>query len=138
MIGGAGAGLAGEALFGGQQQQMPQQAQPEQQQRPSQSLDQIYPEVFQVVKQYIDKGVNPEDAAFIVKNNPKIAKMVSQIEKDTGKAFEDIVLELFGQNKQQAPQPQMQQQTQGQKQGGQGQQALMAILQKIQQQRGGR
>lgn len=116
--------------------------QPEQKQN---ILSQYSGELHQFIEDHINKGRAPLEAGALAQLDPKFKKAISQMEKDHKTPFSSILQALYGQGKQQGQpqsqqpaQPQQQQATQqqGQQQSGKGQEALMAILQKIQQSRG--
>ena len=94
------------------------------------------PELSRFLKEHIQSGRSPKEAAAIAKSGTPHSKAVKQIEKETGENFVDFVERLFGgqpQQQQPAQQQQASQQPQQNQQTGQGQQALMAILQKANQ-----
>lgn len=122
-------------------------------------IQQYSPELHEFISQEVSKGRSPVEAAALAQNNSKFAKIVDKLSKDHKTPWSQIVEGVYGsgqyggavnpvqQAQQQAPelqgqplkqqQPQQQGQSSPQGQSGQGQQALMAILQKIQQARGG-
>ena len=100
-------------------------------------IEQYSPSLFGVLKNLIQTGRSPLEAGALVQLDKIFKKDIEDMEKDHKVPFSSIIEATFGS----AQQPQSvqggQPQAQGQQQaGGQGQQALMAILQKIQQQRG--
>ena len=99
-------------------------------------------------EEQIQNGRTPIEAAAIAQNSSKFGKIISSIEKKTKMSFIDIVEKLFGSSQPQQKQPmnreqalgnfrnqimQKQQESpqQSQQQQGPGQQAMMAMLQKI-------
>jgi hypothetical protein len=108
------------------------------------------PELAQFIQGHIKNGRSPKEAAALAKVSTPHGKSVKDIEKQTKENFVDMVERLLGSSASQAPsqqaqQPQQQsqpqqmispQQGQQQGQGGPGQAALMAILQKINQRTG--
>jgi hypothetical protein len=98
------------------------------------------------VKKLIDQGLSPAQAAVSAKSSERNKGIIKSIEEDYKKDFVDVIEELFGsgmmaqaqnivapQESTAALQPKGQTQQQA---PGQGQQALMGILQKIAQARG--
>jgi hypothetical protein len=128
-----------------------QNAQASQQKNPLQEFETNHPELAKALQEQIKKGQPPQAAAAILKTSSIHGNKVKKLEKELGKNFIDHVLELFGSNQpnsatqqqiqqvQQPGQTSMSQPNSGkpqqgqQMQGGQGQQALGAILQKINQ-----
>ncbi len=104
-------------------------------------IEQYDPELNTYLKNYVDKGMSPLEAGKKAIRHDRFAKAIKQMEKDHKAPWTSIIESIFGRGdkaqqvtqqpiqQQQEPQPQQQQ-------PGQGQQALMAILQKIQQTRG--
>jgi hypothetical protein len=108
------------------------------------------PELHQYIFEQIKKGMNPLKAATgasFDKSN-RFSKAIEKLEKQHNKPFYDIVREVYGAGERSLPkqgfaqeeterfQNQYGEQPQGQQQSGQGQQALMAVLQKINQKLG--
>lgn len=107
-------------------------------------IEQYSAPLYEYIKKLIENGSSPAEAAAKSKKflDKKQLEIINKIEKDHKTDWLNIVESIFGKGETAHPQQQMQgmQQTQPQQapqQSGQGQQALMAILQKIQQQRGG-
>ncbi len=118
-----------------QQQQQTQQAQPAQQNR--NIIEQYSPELHEFIKGELAKGRPHLEAGALAQNNDKFKKIIKKIEGDHKTNFSAILDTIYGGGQYGgAVNPQQQSQQQA-KQTGQGQQALMSILQKIQQQRGG-
>ncbi len=129
-----------------------QQSQPEQSQEQKQRsvIEQYSPELYQFMLQQIVSGRDPIQAGAIAQNDKRFSPIIQKMQKDSNMSWSQIIQKIFGtgaqasyqQMNQQQPQQaqQMQQQAQGQPQGqqapGQGQQALMAILQEIRSARG--
>lgn len=98
----------------------------------------------QFIKNHLQKGIPPKGIAGLAKLPGDYDKIVSKIEKDTKENFADYLDRIFGSQSQgQSEQMELMGGQQAQpmqgnnSQGGPGQQQLMAILQKIQQSRGG-
>lgn len=118
-------------------------------QKPSQeqfgaAIRKYSPELMDFLEEAISKGEDPLRAGMVAQYHPKFQKAISQMEKDYKSNFTQILGSIFGSRKVQkgseAPMESQQMDmfaNQQQQQGGQGQQALMAILQKINQTRGG-
>lgn len=94
----------------------------EQQENPSikqaKDFETNYPDVVQALMGYINKGQTPQGAAAILKQSTPFSQKIKKIEKDTGKNFVDLVLEMMGnqgnasnQSNQVQQQPTQQQQT---------------------------
>lgn len=120
------------------QQEQPQQERATEQQN---IIQRYAPSLYQEMKNMIDSGANPLQAATKLKNGAGIfANSIKQIENETKADWLSIVESIFGKgdmaqgeiNKQPDPKEQMQQI----QQSGQGQQALMQMLQKINQRMG--
>lgn len=133
---GAGLGLAGQALEGnsgqlGQspdpsgQMQQPEQMQEEQSQAqdPLETLSGYSPELVQFIREHIQAGRTPEQAAALARIPGKFEKVVKRIEKDTKENFVDYLQRLFGNAKPQ------QEQTQQSGQQSPGLERLLALLQ---------
>ncbi|HEY3526807.1 MAG TPA: hypothetical protein VGK47_11455 [Nitrososphaeraceae archaeon] len=114
-------------------------------------LDKTYGNFFQgVVKKLIDQGLSPAQAAVRVKSSTSSNKaFIKSMEEGYGMDLVDIIDSIFGSNSQALPEVPAQQTApesqaalqsqapmQQQQAPGQGQQALMGILQKIAQARG--
>jgi len=118
-------------------------------------IQQYSPELHQFIAQEVTKGRQPIEAAAIAYNDKRFQSVIKKLEKDNKTPWSNIVEGIYGggqyggavnaQTAQQAiPQPPSQAQNAAavqsqpqQQQPGQGQQALMAIMQKINQQLGG-
>lgn len=128
-------------------------------------LEQYSPELHEFVKGHVQKGKSPLEAAALAtigEEGKKFKDVIKKLVKDHKTSWSSIIQGIFGNegNRQESlgkfnqkiKQPgmldqeaerfqneygQQQQPSPQQEQGGQGQQALMAILQKIQQTRGG-
>jgi len=103
----------------------------ESQENPKESrgiIEQYSPELKQFIMQEIQKGRSPIQAGAVAQAQGKFNDIISKMSKDHKIPFSSILETDFGVEGQE---PANQQQK-----GGQGQQALMAILQKIQQSRG--
>jgi len=100
-------------------------------------LGQFSPELQQFIEQQIQAGKSPDHAAALAGSEKGLHEIVKGIEKKINMPFTKFVRELYEgkavQQQSQEAQGQPQQQPQQQ---GQGAQALMSILQKIQQSRG--
>lgn len=116
-------------------------------------IEQYSPELHKIISDGIKKGKSPLQAAIEAVSDSKFAKIVQKIAGDHGTSFSAILESVYGPSNEssRSTNPFSTSQTQGQSssqpqesasnqqpQPGQGQQALMAILQKIQQSRGGR
>ena len=109
-------------------------------------IQQYSPELFNFLEDQIKQGRDPLQAGAIAQNDNRFAPAIKKMSKDHKSDWSSILQTVFGQSQmaqqqqgQQQVQPQQMQQQQAQPQqaqGGQGQQALMSILQKIQQSRG--
>jgi hypothetical protein len=97
-------------------------------------ISQYSPELNQFIEEHIKKGRQPLEAGALAQLDPKFMKIIKKMEADHKTPFSSILQATFGG----AQQPRQQQQAQPQQQqgGGPGQQALMAILQKINQGKG--
>jgi len=106
-----------------------------------------FPYLESRVKKWIDQGLSPAQAAVKAKSSESNKGMIKSIEDDYKKDFVDVVEEIFGSGKMALPEQEAQQiapesqaalqsPIQQQQAPGQGQQALMGILQKIAQARG--
>jgi hypothetical protein len=118
-------------------------------------IEQVSPELFQFLKDQIGKGRQPIEAGAIAQHDKKFADIIKKLMKDHKTNWSDIIQSIFGNGQtaqpqqaqnaltQQAMQPPGSLPTQNasteanafqrqQGQSGQGQQAITAILQKIQ------
>lgn len=122
-------------------------------------IEQYSPELFQFVKEQLNQGRSPLEAGALAQLNQKFKGVISKMETDHKTPWSGILQTVFGNMQppqapqQQAQSPQMQQpqapaqpqapmqaQAPGQPQGqgvGPGQQALMQMIQKINQKLGG-
>lgn len=91
-------------------------------------IEQYDPELFTYIKDRIGKGIPILQAGEKAKDHPRFANAIKKLEKDHKTPWASILQSVFGGQGQEQPQ----------QQGGQGQQALMAILQQVQQARGQR
>lgn len=122
-------------------------AEAEQQEQPKEGrniIQQYSDKLHEQLQNLIKKGMTPAQAVSLVDIYPHHKQVIEKIEKEHKVPFHSLVQSIYGggdqalaQQGQQQQQPQQQPQQQSQQQSGQGQQALMAILQKIQQTRGG-
>jgi hypothetical protein len=99
-------------------------------------IEQYSDELHEFLDDLIKKGRSPLEAGALAQLNPKFKNIISKLEKDHKAPFSSILQAIYGQSRQ-PEQDQSKAALQGQQQPGQGQQALMAILQKINQMRGG-
>lgn len=105
-------------------------------------VEQYSPELHQFILGQIQEGRSPIEAGAIARMGRKgeehLKKAIDKIEKDHKAPWSSILETVYGgQGSQQPQQPGNQQQDpNAQQQPGQGQAALMAILQKLQQSRG--
>jgi len=100
-------------------------------------IQRLAPSVYQEMVQLINKGMSPLKAAAKLKSGLGIfANSIKQIEDQTKTDWLSIVESIFGRGDMAQPQQQQPQEHQPQAQGGQGQQALMQMLQKINQRMG--
>jgi hypothetical protein len=93
------------------------------------------PELHQFLDQEIKKGRKPIEAAALAQHDKRFSSIVQKLMKTHKTPWSQIIESIYGTGET-AQQPQQQQMQQMQPQGqqpGQGQQALMAILQKINQ-----
>ena len=104
-------------------------------------IQQESPELHQFLDQEIKKGRNPIEAGALAQNDKRFSKIIEKLMKSHKTPWSSIIQSIFGggetaqpQQQQVEQEPQIAQVAQGgQQQPGQGQQALMAILQKINQ-----
>lgn len=119
-----------------------EQSKPQEKEQPKENrniIQQYSPELFQFMQQEIQKGASPQEVAAVAKLNiqgKNFKNIIKKIEEDHKADFSAITESIFGGGQKAQAQPQPQGQA-PQAQPGQGQAALMAILQKIQQSRGG-
>lgn len=100
-------------------------------------------ELDEFIKNAAGQGINPIKAALNAEHVQGFNQVIKKIVKDHKVPWSQIVESIYGKeavvnpsSQQAAPQPQQQQAQANQTQGGQGQQALMAILAKINQKLG--
>jgi len=107
-------------------------------------IEQYSPELSQFIQGHIQQGRSPIEAGALAQLDPKFKSVIQKMTADHKTDFSSILQSVFG-GGQTAQQPQPgqtsplvpgQEQQMQQQQQGSGQQALMAILQKIQQKRG--
>ncbi len=99
-------------------------------------VEQYSPELHQFMEQEIKGGRRPIEAGALAQNDKRFEKIIKKMSEDHKTPWSKILEGVYGagetsQTQQQQPQPQQQAQ-----QPGGGQEALMAILQKLQQARG--
>lgn len=101
-------------------------------------IEQYSPELHQFLTQQIQGGRSPLEAGALAQVSGKFKKEIDKMTKDHKTPFSSILESIFGTGQTTQPQQQAPQQMQGQQQSqpGQGQQALMSILQKINQRLG--
>jgi hypothetical protein len=101
-------------------------------------IAQYSPELANYMKEQIDKGITPLNAGVEAYRKKEFKDAIMKMSKDHKAQWTDIVEAEYGGSQQALPQQQTQGQPQQQQgQPGGGQQALMAMLQKINQARGG-
>jgi hypothetical protein len=100
-------------------------------------IEQYSPELHQFIKEEVTKGRPPLEAGALAQVNDKFKKVIKKLEEDHKTPFSSILQSVYGGGQYGGPVNLPQETQQPQQQTGKGQQALMAILQKIQQQRGG-
>ena len=108
-------------------------------------IEQYSPELHQFIEDQRKRGRSTLQAGAMAQNDPRFSNVINKIVKDHKSLWSQVLQSVYGadegaQSQQQQPEQQPGQQPQGQMQGaqgtGQGQQALMAVLQKLQQARG--
>ena len=99
-------------------------------------IEQYSPELFQSLKDQIQRGRTPLEAASHALHDPNFSKIIKKIQTDHKTSFATILKNIFREEEAGLAQQGRQQAQPQQSQSGQGQQALLAILQKIQQSRG--
>lgn len=105
---------------------------PQQQQNPSQNrniIEQYSPELHQFLTEQINQGRSPLEAGALAEVSKKFQKEIKKLVTDHKTPFSALLETVYGGTQQEKPQQNQQ--------GGPGQQALMAMLQKLQQIRGG-
>jgi len=98
-------------------------------------IQQYSPELFQFVQEQIQKGMNPLQAGALAQADKRFSTVISKLTKDHKMPWSNILETVFGGQQQANPQ-QQQNEAQQPQQPGQGQQALMQILAKINQRLG--
>jgi hypothetical protein len=93
-------------------------------------IEQYSPELHQFLTGEIQKGRQPLEAGALAETSGKYKKAIQDMVKDHKAPFSSILESVFG-SAQQPQQPQQQAPQQGQQQPENGDQALMAALQKI-------
>lgn len=102
-------------------------------------IQQYSPELHSFISEEVKKGRSPIEAGALAQVHDKFKKVIKKLTDDHKTDFQSILSTIYGEA--QSAQPsnvQEPQNPQTQQQPGSGQQALMSILQKIQQQRGAR
>jgi hypothetical protein len=100
-------------------------------------IEQYDPDLHQYIDQEIKKGRSPIEAGALAQLQKKFMKSITKLTKDHKTPWSGILESVYGAAQEPNSQPiQQDDQQQSEQQPGQGQQALMAILQKIQQARG--
>jgi len=103
-------------------------------------IEQYAPELHQFIDEQIKNGRSPLEAAGIAKVQPKFANAINKLVKDHKTPWASIIESIYGTGERALPEQsenRMQTQPQNQpSQGGQGQQALAAILAQINQKLG--
>ena len=106
-------------------------------------IQQVSPELHQFIDEQLKRGRSPLEAGAIAQNDKRFSDAISKLTKAHKSPWSSILQTVYGgqqpQQQNQGTQESAAQQQPGQpsNQPGQGQQALMDILQKIQQARGG-
>lgn len=118
-----------------------EKAESSQEKKPDQKsiIEQYSPELNQFITEHMQKGRSPLEAGALAEMGGKFKDVIKKMVKDHKAPFSSILESVFGsaQQTQQNQQQNTQSQSPIQKtQSGQGQQALMDILQKIQKSRG--
>jgi len=112
----------------------------EQPQEKGNIVAQYSPELHQFILDQIQQGRSPVEAGALAQLESKGAKgfksVIDKITKDHKAPWSAILQTVYGQGQEAQPQTNNQAPGDAPAQGGQGQQALMAILQKLQQARG--
>lgn len=101
-------------------------------------IEQYSPELHQFMDQEIKSGRRPIEAGALAQNDKRFDKIIKKLSEDHKTPWSNILESVYGASDmaQAHQQPHQGQTQQGQQPGG-GQEALMAILQKLQQARGG-
>jgi len=90
----------------------PKEEQTKKSQSPLQDFEKNYPDLAQAYQNQINKGIDPQAAAAILKNSNQLSKRVNELEKAIGKNFVDYILEIYGNSQSQGQQQQAQPQSQ--------------------------
>lgn len=128
-------GVVASGLLGSGQQPSLQE---EKTKDPFEAISSYSPELSQFLKDHIQNGLTPEQAAALAKIPGKHQKVVQKIEKESGENFVDFFTRILGNTREKSGNPTaLEQPVSGQNQTGSGSQLLMNILQKLNQTRGG-
>lgn len=105
-------------------------------------VERYSPALHQFIDQQVKSGLNPIQAGAIAQNKKEFGDIIKKLSKEHKTPWSNIIESVYGAAQQPQPQQQFQNQGQaelqtGQQQAGSGQAAMMAVLQKIQQARGG-
>lgn len=120
-----------------------EQFQPKEHAKENRNIIQQYsPELHEFLDQEIKKGRKPIEAGALAQNDKRFSKIIEKLSKDHKTPWSNILESVYGDMQKNQPstpqaQPSMTQTAPNQQQPGQGQQALMAMLQKLQQARRG-
>jgi len=131
----------GQALRLIKEKLQPEESQEENPNENRNIIEQYSPELSQFLTSEIQQGRTPIQAGAIAQSQGKFNAAISKMTKDHKVPWSAILETVFGgqgqvQPQQRVQEQQQQEQPQGGQQNGPGAQALMAILQKIQQSRG--
>lgn len=96
-------------------------------------IQQYSPELHQFIDQEVKKGRKPIEAGALAQSDKRFKKIISQLEKDHKTPWSSILESVYGGVGMAQPQQQQMQQPQQSQQTGPGQQALMQMLQQINQ-----
>ena len=99
-------------------------------------IEQESPELHQFLDQEIRKGRKPIEAAAIAQNDKRFSDLIGKLSKKHKTPWSNIIESVFGKGDMAQPNQQQEQPLQQDGQTGPGQQALMGILQKINQKLG--
>lgn len=100
-------------------------------------IQQYSPELHQFIEEQVKNGRNPIEAGAIAQNDKRFSSIINKLSKDHKTPWSNILQTVYGQGELQSLQPEQNQQQQLQQKPGQGQAALMAILEQIRKSRGG-
>lgn len=98
-------------------------------------IEQYSPELHQFILGEIQNGRKPIEAAALAQNDKRFSNVIKKLEKDHKTNWSNIIQSTYGVGE--TAQPQQMQQQPSSQQIGPGQQALMQVLQKINQKLGG-